>query len=207
MKNKHRRTLIKLVSLGILFPKLSFAMDKTFGESFYHKYEKKSVLIAYASEYGSTSEVAEMIGKTISKSGVRVDIKYIKHITNIKEYDQIIIGSPIQYDSWMDDAKNFLNTYEQELLKVRVSYFFTCLTLSQKSDKSKKQAQNYANNLEQLNPRIKPENIGQFAGVLDYSKFSFSFSIVARAMFSILGVKEGDYRNWDVIRQWSNKLK
>jgi len=137
----------------------------------------------------------------------RVDIKYIGSIDNIDGYEQVIIGSPIQYDTWMDEAKTFVQAYETELSVLNVSYFFTCLTLSKKSKKTIKQAQAYADDLSLLNPNIKAQSIGQFAGVLDYSKFSFIFRLLAGVMFTVLGVKEGDYRDWNAIAKWSNKIK
>jgi len=204
MKNKHRRKVIKLIGLGIASPLFSFAPSV---DDVCNKHKKRKILIAYASEYGSTEGVAKMIGKTLCCVDSRVDIKYIGSIDNIDGYEQVIIGSPIQYDTWMDEAKTFAHTYEKELSVLNVSYFFTCLTLSKKSKKTIKQAQRYADNLSRLNSNIRPQSIGQFAGVLDYSKFSFSFRLLARGMFTILGVKEGDYRDWNAIVKWSNKIK
>jgi len=207
MKNKQRRKLIQLMGLSISLPLVSFALSNNFNDEICNKKKKKKILIAYASEYGSTVGVAKMIGKTLCSFDVRVDVKYIEHINNIEGYEQVIIGSPIQYDTWMDEAKTFVQTYKQELSVLNVSYFFTCLTLSQKSEKAIKQAQVYADDLELLCPEIKLQSIGQFAGVLNFSKFPFSFRLLARVMFKVLGVKEGDYRDWDAIKKWSNKIK
>lgn len=55
-------------------------------------------------------------------------------------------------------------------------------------------------------PSVKEESIGQFSGVLDYGKMSFGQRLAAKALFAIIGVKEGDYRDWERIRDWASDL-
>jgi len=207
MKSKKRRDIFTLLGLGLLVPQWSMASRLVFKDSSCNKEKKIKVLVTYASEYGSTQGVAEAIGSNLCKDGFAVDVVYIEHLKDIDNYENIIIGSPIQYDTWMQEAKVFVEKNQEVLAQKSVAYFFTCLTLSKKSEKARQQAQGYANALLALNSKVVPESIGQFAGVLDYSKFSFAFRLLAYGMFSILGVKEGDYRDWNAIKKWSNSLK
>ncbi len=64
----------------------------------------------------------------------------------------------------------------------------------------------YSDKLYSLMPKIKPLSVGGFAGVLDYSKLSFPQRLVSKGIFLILGVKEGDYRNWKAIRSWAKTV-
>ena len=57
-----------------------------------------------------------------------------------------------------------------------------------------------------LVPQVKPVNVGRFAGVLDYSKMSFFFRLIAKGVLAIIGVPGGDYRSWDVIRSWAKGI-
>jgi len=207
MKNRKRRRFIQLLGLSMFMPKWSTASEEAFKNSSCHVEAKRKILVTYASDYGSTQGVAEAIGKVLCSDEVGVDVVYVENVKSVKGYEQVIVGSPIQYDTWMNEAKEFLNTYEIELSTLPLAYFFTCLTLSKKSATTIKQAQGYADDLLKLNPKIEPQSIGQFAGVLDYSKFSVAFRFLARGMFTILGVSEGDYRDWNAIEKWSNKIK
>ena len=207
MKSKRRRDVLTLLGLGILTPQWSMASPLTFKDSSCNQEKKRKILVTYASEYGSTQGVANGIAKHLCQDGFAVDVIYVEHIKNIDNYEQVIIGSPIQYDKWMKEAEEFVEKYQEVLAQKSVAYFFTCLTLSKKSEKAQQQAQGYANELLALNSKVVPQNIGQFAGVLDYSKFSFTFRILARGMFAVLGVKEGDYRDWNAIKKWSNNIK
>ena len=164
------------------------------------------ILVAYEGQFGSTAEVAKFIGNTLSKKGTEVDIKRINDVGNLSSYSSVIIGSAIQYDNWMPVAREFIIKNENQLAKHTVAYFFTCLTLSEKSEKANDQANGYANKLYSLSLVVKPVSVKGFAGVLDYSKMSYGARMVAKVLFLFLGVKEGDYRDWSAIRLWSEKL-
>ncbi len=207
---KRRDALANIVSIRgliMLLPKMSKAKEMIFKNSSCKKHGKPKALVIYASEYGSTEGVARAIAKVLCDDGKSVELMRVQDVMSLDGYEHVIVGSPIQYDAWMDEAKEFVDKYEKQLSLIKVDYFFTCLTLSQKSDKARKQAQQYADGLMQINTHVVPRYIGQFAGVLDYSKFSFSFRILAHVMFAVLGVKEGDYREWSAIKEWSNKIK
>jgi hypothetical protein len=50
---------------------------------------------------------------------------------------------------------------------------------------------------------VKPVDMGLFAGVLDYRKYSAGMGAVMRYKMRSKGVKEGDYRDWDGIQAWA----
>ena len=201
------RSIVTSVRLIVSLPKISKAKEMIFKNSSCKKHGKPKALVIYASEYGSTEGVARVIAKVLCDDGKDVELMRVQDVMSLDGYEHVIVGSPIQYDTWMDEAKEFVNKYEKQLSLIKVDYFFTCLTLSQKTEKTIQQAQQYADGLMQINMHVVPRYIGQFAGVLDYNKFSFSFRILAHIMFAVLGVKEGDYRDWSAIKKWSNKIK
>lgn len=164
------------------------------------------LLVTYATGFGTTREVAEEIGQTLRRSGAKVEIKAIGDATDISDYDGLIIGSAIQYDKWMPEAVAWVRTHRAILASRPVAFFFTCLTLSSKSEKAQRQALAYADKLYFLQPLVKPVDVGGFAGVLDYNRLPLVWRLMARILFAILGVKEGDYRDWDAIRSWTRTI-
>lgn len=165
------------------------------------------ILITYASGFGTTRDVAEAIGEVLCQGGASVEIKWIQNVTDIKNYDAVIIGSAIQYDRWMPEARNFVTAYQTILSQIPVAFFFTCLTLSRRTEKTERLAMGYSDKLFALSPLVKPVSVGRFAGVLDYSKLSPGFRFIAKVLFKFLGVQEGDYRDWQAIRNWTEDVR
>jgi menaquinone-dependent protoporphyrinogen oxidase len=176
--------------------------DSSCGDKSDHK-----ILVAYASEFGTTRDVAEVIGEVLCEGGASVDIKWVNNVKDLNHYDAVIIGSAIQYDKWMPEAIQFVTTHQNSLSQLPVAYFFTCLTLSRLTEKTERQAMAYSDKIYSLLPQVKPVSVGRFAGVLDYSKMSFFYRQISRVLYFILGVKEGDYRDRDAIRAWAKAMQ
>ena len=166
----------------------------------------KKILVAYESQFGSTAEVAEAIGQVLSAKGNQVSVKKIKDVTSLDDYGKVVIGSAIQYDKWMPEARDFAKMHRKSLGEKEVACFLVCLVLSKGTKKAIAKAKGYALKINELMPSVPADSIGQFAGVLDYSKMSFGQRLAAKALFAIIGVKEGDYRNWQAIRDWAGGL-
>lgn len=166
-----------------------------------------NILIVYEGQFSSTAEIAKFISKNLSTSNQKVDLKKINEVKDLSIYNHIIIGSAIQYDKWMTEARNFIVKNETELSTKSVSFFLVCLVLSKKTNKAIIKANNYATSIKELVPQVKVNNFGKFAGVLDYSKMSLGQRILAKVVFAIIGVKKGDYRDWNSIKKWSKNLE
>lgn len=166
----------------------------------------QKILIAYASEFGTTGEVAEAIGEVLCQDGNTVETKWVKNVKDLNGYDAVIIGSAIQYDRWMPEATRFVTANQHILSKLPVAFFFTCLVLSRKTEKAEHKAMGYSDKLYSLVPQVKPVDVGRFAGVLDFSKMSFFFRLLFKGFSLITGVQEGDYRDWDAIHSWAKGI-
>lgn len=164
------------------------------------------ILVAYSSRSGTTQEVAETIGNELAKCGAAVDVADTNTINDLHPYNAVVIGSPINYDHWLPQARQFVIDNESQLKDIPVAFFFTCLVLSKSTLKSSKKAETYRIKLEQLSSLVNPVSITGFAGVLDYSNMSVSTKIVSQLIYKLLGVTEGDYRDMDAIRSWSNNI-
>ncbi|MBV7336678.1 hypothetical protein KFU94_52295 [Chloroflexi bacterium TSY] len=158
------------------------------------------ILIAYASQFGTTGEVAGAIGDTLSQEGHMVETEWVKNVRDIDEYDAVVIGSAIQYDRWMSEATDFVIANQNILSKMPVAYFFTCMTLSTRNEKTERQAMGYADKLYSLAPDVKPLEIGRFAGAVDLRKMPFFLRLFFGGLLFVRGVHAGDYRDWDAIR-------
>jgi len=177
------------------------SMDSSFKSE-----SKNKILVTYESQFGSTAEVAKFIAANLLLNDKTIDVKKIGEVKDLSIYSDVIIGSAIQYDKWMKEAQDFIIKNETELSTKPVSFFLVCLVLSKKTEKANLKANSYANEITNLVPKINVSSFGKFAGVLDYSKMSFGQRILAKGIFAIIGVKEGDYRDWNSIKKWSKNI-
>ena len=165
------------------------------------------VLIAYASQCGSTGEVAEAIGKILCQGGAKVETKWVKTVKDLSGYDAVVIGSAIQKSRWMPEATEFVTTHQNILCRLPVAFFLTCLTLSIDTEEARRKAMTFLDPLYTAAPQVKPESVGRFAGVLDYSKLSFMYRTIMKRKMKKRGIPEGDYRDWNAIRSWAKDIQ
>ena len=169
-------------------------------------FKGNKILVTYASAYGSTAEVAHKIGKYFTEQGSVVEVLRSTEITNISQYDVVVVGSPIRYEHWMPEARAFVIKNQEHLSKVHVAYFFCCLALAIRTEDTESKARQYADKLYALSSQVRPLSIGCFAGVLDYSKMPLPLRYIFKIFSAIIGLKEGDYREWREIQQWTKDV-
>jgi menaquinone-dependent protoporphyrinogen oxidase len=160
---------------------------------------KNKILVTYASRAGSTQGVAQAIGEVLVRYDADVDLRYILDVKEITDYSGIIIGSPLRTGHWLPEAIQFVHIHQQQLLKRKVAYFVVCMTLHEYTP------ENCQKVLSTLNPVCKwvePMDIGLFAGALKIQKLKFFWRLIAK--FS--GLPEGDFRNFEAIREWAEHL-
>jgi len=172
-----------------------------FNQSGYEKDRKMKnrLLIAYGSRCGSTGGVAEAIGQLLSAAGAAVDVNLVKNVNDLSPYQGVIAGSAIRMGKWLPEAVEFVKTHQDTLSRVPVAYFAVCLTMKEDTVENRRKALGYLDPVRKQFPRVKPLDIGLFAGAVDYTKLSFAYSLILK----VKGAPEGDFRNWEAIRTWA----
>jgi len=161
------------------------------------------VLITYDSPLGSTAEVAGFMGQTLRNDGHRVEVKPVLQVDDLAPYSRVLIGGAIRYDRWSPSAVAFIRAHRKRLQDMPVSSFFTCLTLARPTSAARRKAGAYADQIRAVVPDVQLLSVGQFAGVLKPSGMPWPQRLALRVLSLTTGVKEGDYRDWDAIRDWA----
>jgi menaquinone-dependent protoporphyrinogen oxidase len=157
------------------------------------------ILIAYASRHGATAEVAEVISQTLSTNGVKVDLASMTDIESIDGYRAVVVGAPIYSANWMPEATEFVKKHQAALGRVPVACFVLAIRLRDDSDDIR-EAVKRAISTERV--IMQPVALGLFAGALDYGKLS----PIVRLQAETKKLPEGDFRDWDAIRDWASTL-
>lgn len=164
------------------------------------------ILVTHASRFGSTSGIAEAIGKTLAESGAQVDVLPMRDVRDLSAYRAVVAGSAINGGEWLPEAMQFMRSHQNELRRKPFAAFLVCMTLSMKNGE---QYRNHvATWLDPVRALVRPVSEGLFAGVLDIKKIP-SFSDRLKFRLSVMfGVwKEGDHRDWNAVRSWAVALK
>ena len=157
------------------------------------------ILIAYATKAGSTREVAEAIAEELRSGGAQVDVSPAKDVKNVSAYTAVIMGSAIRMGKLLSDATKFVKKHEKTLNELPVAYFVVCMTMKDDTEENRRTVQSY---LDPMREVVGPVDMGLFAGAINYSKLSFP----ARTMSKAMKVSEGDFRDWDAIRDWTRQV-
>ena len=155
----------------------------------------RSILLAYATRYGSTQEVAEAIAASLRQAGLEVDIQPMQDVKTLDHYDAVVMGAAIYNARWHPDAHHFLSQH-QETLGQRPVAIFALGPLSTSSAAMLRSRRQLDRELDKY-PWLKPVALEMFVGKLDPSKLGFFERLMSPA---------SDHRNWDAIRAWANAL-
>ena len=73
------------------------------------------ILIAYATKYGATAEIAAKIGDALKQAGLSVEVLPADQVKDIAAYSAIVLGSAVYAGMWRKEAIDFLTAHEAQL--------------------------------------------------------------------------------------------
>lgn len=148
------------------------------------------ILVAYASRYGSTREVAESVAATLREQGLRVEVLPAGEVGTLDPYSGVVLGGGIYIGRWHRDARGFAKHFQKELEGLPVAVF----GMGPVDDSAKGRAgseQQLERALEKL--PVEPFAVQVFGGAVDPAKLHFPFNRMPAA----------DVRDWDEIHDWT----
>ena len=156
---------------------------------------KKRILLGYASATGSTVEVAEAIAETLVGRGFCVDVSPVKDNPRIDGYQAVLVGSAVQYGSWLPEAIEFIKSNQEALNRVPVALFCVHIRNTENNEESRRNRLAY---LDAVRPLVHPAAEAFFPGRFNRQGAAMLLpGLIARFVPTI------DLRNWDKIRSWS----
>jgi menaquinone-dependent protoporphyrinogen oxidase len=165
----------------------------------------KKILVTYASRAGSTAEVAQAIGKTLSESGASVEVLPMEDVQQLSAYQAVIAGSPIRSSKWLPEAMKFIEDHRSELRQKPFAMFTLSITLAMSSGVQYRQA--VMGWTAPVRAQVKPVSEGLFAGKLDFTKLPFNFDTLKLRLTVALGIfPKEDRRDWNAIHQWATSV-
>lgn len=164
-----------------------------------------SVLVTYATKYGSTMEVAEAIAATLREKGLLVAVQPAAKVKALEPYSAIVLGAPLYIGRLHGDMRRFLSNHQEALAEHKTVFFALGPTENREEDwaVTRKQFEQELANF----PWFKPIARELFGGKLDPAGLRFPDSLAAMLPASPLyHAPASDARNWDAIRTWAEGL-
>ena len=156
----------------------------------------RSILVAFASRYGSTQEAAETVADALRQAGLRVDFELMREVKSLEPYDAIVLGAAIYNTKWHPDAHEFL-AQNEALLRQRPVAIFSLGPTTRNPAAKKRSLSQLDKELEKY-PWLKPVALGMFVGKYDLSKMGLGS--VGRL------IPLPDNRDPNAIHTWANTL-
>lgn len=163
-----------------------------------------SVLVAYATKYGSTREVAEAVGEVLRAKGITVEVRRVREVRSLDGYAAVVLGAPLYVGNLLGEARKFLDKHHVALERLAVAVFaLGPLSAGKELEEARPQL---AAALEKA-PWLKPVAVELFVGSYDPAKLRFPYTLLATMKASPLyGVGKRDERDWDAICAWAETL-
>jgi menaquinone-dependent protoporphyrinogen oxidase len=159
------------------------------------------ILVAYASKYGATAEIAEKIGQVLRQAGLHTDVLPAQRVDDLSPYKAIILGSAVYMGQWRKEAATFLKTNEKALTE-RPVWLFSSGPSGEGDPIQLLKGWRLPKAQQPVADRIHPRDIAVFGGALDPKKMNlFEKWIIKNVKASL-----GDFRDWDAIDAWAQTI-
>lgn len=159
------------------------------------------ILVAYASKYGATKEIAEKVGLVLKDAGFAVDVLPADRVAAIAPYRAVVLGSAVYIGGWRKAAARFLKDNETALAQ-RPVWLFSSGPTGRGDPVELTKGWRFPQALQPVADRIKPVQVVLFQGAV----FADRLSAIGRWMIRNVKAPVGDFRDWDAISTWAGAI-
>jgi menaquinone-dependent protoporphyrinogen oxidase len=159
-----------------------------------------SVLVAYATRYGSTQEVAEAIAETLREQGLGVEVQPVREVRTLEGYGAVVLGAALYMYRWHKDARRFLSRHRKTLSELPVAIFALGPVKSPRDEEEWRGSQDQLDGELAKHPWLKPVAVEILGGKFDPALLRFPMNLFAGSE------PASDSRDWEAIRAWASEL-
>ena len=159
------------------------------------------VLVAYATKYGATAEIAERIGQALRQAGLRADVLPAARVADLTPYQAVVLGSAVYAGQWRKEAVKFLAANEKALA-ARPVWLFSSGPTGEGDPVQLTKGWRFPEAQKPLAERIRPRDIALFHGAVDMSKLN----LLERLLLKAMKAPVGDFRDWNAITSWATAI-
>jgi menaquinone-dependent protoporphyrinogen oxidase len=160
------------------------------------------VLVVYASSYGSTQEIAEVISETLRSQGLAVDCEPIRKVRTLEGYSAVVLGAPLYMFHLHKEARHFLSQYRKILADHLPVAIFTGGPFAKGDEKEWQEVRAQFDRELAKFPWLTPISVQMVGGKFDPAKLRFPYNLIP----ALKKMPASDLRDWVAIRAWASSL-
>jgi menaquinone-dependent protoporphyrinogen oxidase len=159
------------------------------------------VLVAYATKYGATQEIAAVIGDVLHNAGLKVETVQVDRVTDVTGYRAVVLGSAVYIGQWRKEAVAFLEKHEKALSE-RPVWLFSSGPSGKGDPVQLMSGWKFPDAQKPIAERLRARDTALFHGSVDPEKLSLPEKLILK------GVKAptGDFRDWEAVRAWAQSI-
>ena len=171
------------------------------GRRLEHVAEAPNVVVAYATEHGTTKGIAERLASKLVEAGARVEVRPVDELDDVTKYDVAIVGSGVYSQHWIPSATEFLRANSAELATRRV-WLFSVGSFGDTHRGIGKLMKREPKEIGEFRAAIHPQDYRVFAGAIERHQWP----LPSRLFYLALGGRFGDNRDWPEIDAWAQSI-
>lgn len=157
-----------------------------------------SILVTYATHFGSTQEIAETIADTLRQRNLEVKCHPVENVNSLDSYTAVVMGSAVEYGKWLPTALEFVEKHQSKLAELPMAIFSVHIQNQGDDLTSTRNREAY---LDAIKPLLNPVASEFFAGRTSRRSLQALMpNWLARFMPTV------DHRKWEKIRTWANDI-
>lgn len=159
------------------------------------------VLVAAASRHGSTAEIAQAIGEQLRSGGHEVVVTTPEKVGTLDGTEAMVLGSAVYVGHWEQAAVRLAERAGAELAG-RPVWIFSSGPVGEPGGKFARQMAVDSPEVPRVLAQTKALEHRIFPGKLDRHQLHG----LQRAALGVFRSMEGDFRDWDAVRNWADKI-
>ncbi len=160
------------------------------------------VLVAYASAYGSTQEVAETVAATLREHGLTVDLQPVRNVGTLDGYSAVVLGAPLYMFHLHKDALRFLSRHQKALTSGLPVAVFAGGPFGPADDNAWREVRKQLDQELAKYPCLRPVAVEVVGGRFDPAKLRLPYNLIP----ALRQMPASDLRDWETIRRWASTL-
>ena len=154
------------------------------------------ILVTVASRHGATAEMGDVVARELEQAGHTVDVIAPDDVERVVPYDAVVLGSAVYVGRLAASLRDLVERQGAHL-RLRPVFLFWSGPVGDPPMPA-----GVPDDVTDMARTVEADDVMCFVGALDRSQLNLS----ERALVALTKAEAGDFRDWDVVRDWGRKV-